>query len=181
MSVFHHLEFPGTVLKEFKRVLTQGGRIIIFEPAVSLLGSLIYGVFHHEPTILMKKIKWPTSVGTRFIKAGQITTGYLLQTNADAVLYQASREAVISLLTRAFGEKGVLTTQDVERIKNALPTLIPIPDTKTIAEAKIKQLKGLVEEIGAKTLELTRQKMVQEGAFTKRAREQELNDLLYGD
>lgn len=57
-DVLHHLEFPGTVLKEFKRVLTQGGRIIIFEPAVSLLGSLIYGVFHHEPTILMKKIKW---------------------------------------------------------------------------------------------------------------------------
>ncbi len=57
-DVFHHLEYPGTALVEFKRVLVKGGRIIIFEPAVSLLGILIYGIFHHEPLALRKKIKW---------------------------------------------------------------------------------------------------------------------------
>jgi len=57
-DVFHHLEFPGTALNEFKRVLKKEGRIIIFEPAMGLLGILVYGLFHHEPIGLRKKINW---------------------------------------------------------------------------------------------------------------------------
>ena len=49
-DVWHHLEYPGTALQEFSRVLVPGGRIIMFEPAaLSLLGRLIFGCFHHEP------------------------------------------------------------------------------------------------------------------------------------
>lgn len=57
-DVFHHLEFPGTALKEFARVLAPGGRVILFEPYVSLLGRLVYGVFHHEPIALQAPIEW---------------------------------------------------------------------------------------------------------------------------
>lgn len=57
-DVFHHLRYPGTALKEFKRVLGSGGRVIIFEPCMSLLGFLVYGIFHHEPIALRKKIDW---------------------------------------------------------------------------------------------------------------------------
>jgi SAM-dependent methyltransferase len=57
-DVLHHLEYPGTALIEFKRVLIPGGRIIIFEPAISLLGIITYGVFHHEPVALREEIKW---------------------------------------------------------------------------------------------------------------------------
>ncbi len=57
-DVFHHLEFPGTALQEFHRVLAPGGRLVIFEPAISLLGWLVYGAFHHEPVGYFKKITW---------------------------------------------------------------------------------------------------------------------------
>jgi SAM-dependent methyltransferase len=56
-DVFHHLEFPRVALTEFHRVLISKGRVVIFEPCVSLLGLLVYGVFHHEPIGLNKKIK----------------------------------------------------------------------------------------------------------------------------
>lgn len=57
-DVFHHLEFPGTVLQEFYRVLVPEGRVIIFEPAMSLLGFIVYGIFHHEQIKYFSEIKW---------------------------------------------------------------------------------------------------------------------------
>ena len=48
-DVFHHLRYPGTAIQEFHRVLVPGGRVIIFDPFISLAGRLIYGFFHHEP------------------------------------------------------------------------------------------------------------------------------------
>lgn len=57
-DVFHHLEYPGTALAEFNRVLQPSGRVIIFEPYISLTGLLVYGMFHHEPVALNKKINW---------------------------------------------------------------------------------------------------------------------------
>lgn len=57
-DVFHHLRYPGTAVEEFNRVLVPGGRIIIFEPCMSLLGLLVYGVAHHEPIAIRDQIKW---------------------------------------------------------------------------------------------------------------------------
>jgi len=57
-DVFHHLEHPGDALAEFKRVLQPSGRVIIFDPYISLTGLLVYGMFHHEPVALNKKINW---------------------------------------------------------------------------------------------------------------------------
>jgi SAM-dependent methyltransferase len=57
-DVFHHLEFPGTALTEFNRVLKPSGRVILFDPYISLTGLLVYGLFHHEPVALNKKIHW---------------------------------------------------------------------------------------------------------------------------
>jgi SAM-dependent methyltransferase len=58
LDVFHHLVYPGTALNEFHRVLRLRGRVIILEPAMSLLGRLIYGPFHHEPLGLRDEIRW---------------------------------------------------------------------------------------------------------------------------
>lgn len=57
-DVFHHLKYPGTALQEFHRVLRRGGRVIMLEPSISVLGLLIYGAFHTEPVALTQKIAW---------------------------------------------------------------------------------------------------------------------------
>jgi SAM-dependent methyltransferase len=57
-DVFHHLKYPGAALQEFHRVLRKGGRVIMLEPYVSVLGLLIYGAIHQEPVALTKKIEW---------------------------------------------------------------------------------------------------------------------------
>jgi SAM-dependent methyltransferase len=57
-DVFHHLKYPGTALNELNRVLRTGGRVILLEPCMSLLGLLVYGVFHVEPIAVTKKIEW---------------------------------------------------------------------------------------------------------------------------
>ena len=57
-DVWHHLQYPGTILEEFHRVLKPKGRIIIFEPDISLMGRIAYGLLHHEPLGLNKEINW---------------------------------------------------------------------------------------------------------------------------
>ena len=47
-DVWHHLEYPASALLEARRVLVPGGKIILMEPAMSLVGRLIYGNCHHE-------------------------------------------------------------------------------------------------------------------------------------
>jgi SAM-dependent methyltransferase len=57
-DVWHHLRYPATALAEFRRVLAPGGRLIVFDPAISWTGRLIYGLFHHEPIGLGQAVTW---------------------------------------------------------------------------------------------------------------------------
>ena len=57
-DVFHHLERPNAFLKEARRVLTGGGRVIIFEPYMSTTSAMVYGFFHHEPIGWKKLINY---------------------------------------------------------------------------------------------------------------------------
>ena len=63
-DVWHHLEYPGDALDQFARVLAPGGRLIVFDPAMSLLGRFMYGCFHHEPIRLSGNITWRAPVGS---------------------------------------------------------------------------------------------------------------------
>ncbi|MEW6469722.1 MAG: class I SAM-dependent methyltransferase [Bacteroidota bacterium] len=49
LNVFHHIPRPHFFLKEAQRVLKKGGRIVMIEPANTLLSRFIYKNFHHEP------------------------------------------------------------------------------------------------------------------------------------
>lgn len=49
LDVFHHLVRPRAFLREAVRVLSAGGRVVLFEPYISLVSALAYGCFHHEP------------------------------------------------------------------------------------------------------------------------------------
>ncbi|MFW5804720.1 MAG: methyltransferase domain-containing protein [bacterium] len=57
-DVFHHLEYPGNAFEEFQRVLVPNGRVIIFEPYISLFSYFIYEFFHHEPVKYFSSIQW---------------------------------------------------------------------------------------------------------------------------
>lgn len=48
-DVFHHLRYPRTALQECRRVLCRDGRLIVFDPYLSLAGRVVYGPLHHEP------------------------------------------------------------------------------------------------------------------------------------
>ena len=62
-DVWHHLQYPGAAVREFHRVLTPRGRVIILDPAMGLLGRAIYGCFHHEPLGLNEPIEWEPPAG----------------------------------------------------------------------------------------------------------------------
>ncbi len=55
-DVFHHLRAPNAFLLEARRVLTPAGRLILFEPYISLSSFPIYGLLHHEP------VAWRSSI-----------------------------------------------------------------------------------------------------------------------
>jgi len=57
-DVFHHLQWPGSALREFARVVRQQGRVIMMEPGFGLLGKFVYSNFHHEPLGFDQPISW---------------------------------------------------------------------------------------------------------------------------
>ena len=64
-DVWHHLQFPGTALCEFERVLRPGGRLILFEPDMGLLGRFVYSIAHHEPVEMHRPVQWFAPPGFR--------------------------------------------------------------------------------------------------------------------
>lgn len=65
VDVFHHFRYPGNALREFHRVLNSGGRVIMMEPGLGLLGYLVYGWLHAEPIGKTKDITWFAPLGWR--------------------------------------------------------------------------------------------------------------------
>jgi SAM-dependent methyltransferase len=59
-DVFHHLEAPVAFLKEARRALQSKGRVIIFDPCISLASCPVYGLLHHEPIGWRTKINFET-------------------------------------------------------------------------------------------------------------------------
>lgn len=82
-DVWHHLEYPGTALAEFRRVLMSGGRLIIFDPAIGILGRIVYGLFHHEPLALKDEISWHAPVDF----SPSEMTYYAAQGNAQRIFF----------------------------------------------------------------------------------------------
>lgn len=80
-DVFHHLRYPGTALKELLRVLEPKGRIIIFDPFISVSGFFIYGFFHHEPIGYARRIEWLAPEGWDYQNDGY----YAAQGNATRI------------------------------------------------------------------------------------------------
>jgi SAM-dependent methyltransferase len=82
-DVWHHLEYPGTALTEFHRVLAPEGRLIIFDPAMGILGRIVYGFFHHEPLALGDEIRWRAPADF----SPEKMTYYAAQGNAQRIFF----------------------------------------------------------------------------------------------
>jgi hypothetical protein len=74
----------------------------------------------------------------------------------EAAVYKANREAFLSSISRASGEKGTLTDKDIDRIRKALPTFY---DTPEVAEQKWVSFDALLKD-------LEKQYQMQSGTLT---------------
>ena len=63
------------------------------------------------------------------------------QTSSAAATYEASKKAFLSNLARASGERGVLTDEDIKRIKEAIPDFFDSPD---VVDQKLETLRGIL-------------------------------------
>jgi len=72
------------------------------------------------------------------------TLGAAARTNTDAAVFLTTKDAFGSMLTRAAGQTGVLTQQDVEYILRALPAP---GDTVAIAQGKMRVFRALYRGI----------------------------------
>ena len=80
-DVFHHLERPAAFLHEAAREIARGGRVILFEPFISVLSAPVYGLAHHEP------IAWSRPIST-VRRAPEQSSYYAAQGNATRVFFR---------------------------------------------------------------------------------------------
>lgn len=81
-DVWHHIEHPADALAEFRRVLSPGGRVILMEPSMSILGRFVYGLFHHEPLGLSHTFREQPSG----LEAGAKTNYFAAQSSCHRLL-----------------------------------------------------------------------------------------------
>ena len=91
-DVWHHLQYPGNALNEFKRVLKPGGRVILFEPYISLFGRLVFGPMHHEPIGMKENITPIAPEGTDLANLDY----YAAQGNATRIFYQQKYKSMLA-------------------------------------------------------------------------------------
>lgn len=88
-DVFHHLRKPRRFLNEAKRVLIPNGRLILFEPFVSLTSWPVYGLFHHEP------IAWRKNIDSDADSQGP-DEYYAAQGNATRIFFRGEGAAILN-------------------------------------------------------------------------------------
>tara|TARA_Y100001970_G_scaffold294127_1_gene447206 strand:+ start:50588 stop:51337 length:750 start_codon:yes stop_codon:yes gene_type:complete len=57
LDVLHHIEFPYNFFNEAERILRPGGRVIMIEPGITIISSIILHLTHPEP-IYMRADPW---------------------------------------------------------------------------------------------------------------------------
>ncbi len=86
-DVFHHLERPFAFLHEASRVLRADGKVILFEPFISLASWFAYGLFHHEP------VAWSRAISAETIPPPN-QQYYAAQGNATRLFFRKNAPAL---------------------------------------------------------------------------------------
>jgi LysM repeat protein len=89
----------------------------------------------------------PDNAGAQTVQAARLKAIELapsLSTDNNAKQFISARNSVLSLLTRAAGEKGVLTNQDIARIAQALPSY---SDSSTLAAQKAANFSSVLQSV----------------------------------
>jgi SAM-dependent methyltransferase len=86
VDVFHHLQTPAVFFREARRVLAPRGRVILFEPYISLASFPVYAWLHHEP------VAWRAPIDPRATPAAN-GGYYAAQGNATRVFFSRERAA----------------------------------------------------------------------------------------
>ncbi len=100
-DVFHHLHYPGNAFREFERVLRPGGKVIIFDPCMSLLGFLTFGLFHHEPVAWFSEITWNAPLNWSVEK----TDYYAAQGNATRIFFGSEKTTILEKWDVAYRQR----------------------------------------------------------------------------
>lgn len=87
-DVFHHLEYPLAAMRECRRVLAPGGRLLVFDHAMSAAGLVVSGLLHHE----RRGFARPYSLSTD------------LPCDLDSQAYYADQANAHRILARRFNE-----------------------------------------------------------------------------
>jgi SAM-dependent methyltransferase len=113
-DVFHHLEAPFAFLKEARRTLHPGGKVIIFEPFISLLSSPVYGLLHHEPVAFRNTIKLDDNLPRPrgyYAAQGNATRLFFRKNNVELsgfkITYKRALSAWAYLLSGGFSKPSV--------------------------------------------------------------------------
>ena len=86
----------------------------------------------------------PVSMSSQAAKLYLIEKAPTLSTNEKAKEFISAKNSLLSLITRASGENGVLTNTDVNRIANALPSY---GDSKELAQKKATNLDNVIKSV----------------------------------
>ena len=87
-DVFHHLRAPKCFLKEARRVLSSGGKLILFEPFISWFSYAVYGLFHSEP------VAWRAAIDLSESSA-RPRGYYAAQGNATRLLFRHEYDTIL--------------------------------------------------------------------------------------
>lgn len=135
-DVFHHLEAPVAFFKEARRVLAPGGRVLIFDPYISLASWPAYGIFHHEPVAYTSNIDFRSELPRPrkyYAAQGNATRLFFKNTEwlpAEWKILNAERFAAFSyLLSGGFSKPALYPAsmlkpmRQADQIFSALPQL----------------------------------------------------------